>query len=332
MAGLGAADIAAIGITNQRETTVVWDRATGVPVAPAIVWQSRITAARCEALRAAGHEARVRALTGLPLDAYFSGPKIAHILDSRPGLRARAEAGELACGTIDSWLVWRLTGGRVHATDVSNASRTLLFDITSARLGSVAVRHLGRAAAAAAGRGQLQRPGGRDRPGLVRRRHPHRRASRGTSRRPRSGRRASSRGRARTPTARAPSCCATSVTTPVISGHGLLTTVLWRLGDDAAASYAREGLRVRGGRRGPVAARRAAGHRLRGGRGTARRERVPCRWRLPGARVHGARRAVVGSHRARPAHRHHAGHGSRGHRTGDHRLHRLPGRRRHGRP
>ena len=127
--GAAASDIAGIGIANQRETTIVWDRATGVPVAPAIVWQSRITAARCEALRAAGHEQRVRDLTGLPLDAYFSGPKIAHILDSTPGLRARAEAGELAFGTVDSWLVWRLTGGRIHVTDVSNASRTLLLDI-----------------------------------------------------------------------------------------------------------------------------------------------------------------------------------------------------------
>ncbi len=129
----GAGNIAAVGIANQRETTVVWDRATGAPVAPAIVWQSRITADRCSALREAGHEARVRALTGLPLDAYFSGPKIAHILDSEPGLRARAEAGELCFGTVDGLLVWRLTGGRAHLTDASNASRTLLFDIRERR-------------------------------------------------------------------------------------------------------------------------------------------------------------------------------------------------------
>ena len=129
----GVTGVAAIGITNQRETTVVWDRATGKPVAPAIVWQSRITADRCAALREAGHEERVRALTGLPLDAYFSGPKIAHILDAEPGLRERAEAGELAFGTVDSFLIWRLTGGRVHLTDVSNASRTLLFDIAERR-------------------------------------------------------------------------------------------------------------------------------------------------------------------------------------------------------
>jgi glycerol kinase len=126
----GIARVAAIGIANQRETTVVWERATGRPVGPAIVWQSRITAPACEALRAAGHEERIRSLTGLPVDAYFSGTKVAHILDATPGLRARAEDGELCFGTIDSFLLWRLSGGRVHATDVSNASRTLLFDIT----------------------------------------------------------------------------------------------------------------------------------------------------------------------------------------------------------
>jgi len=125
----GAERIAAIGITNQRETTIVWDRGTGEPVADAIVWQSRITAPACEALRARGLESIFRERTGLPLDAYFSGPKIAHILDAAPGLRERAERGGLAFGTVDSFLAWRLTGGRVHVTDVSNASRTLLFDI-----------------------------------------------------------------------------------------------------------------------------------------------------------------------------------------------------------
>jgi glycerol kinase len=126
--------IAAIGITNQRETTIVWDRATGEPIADAIVWQSRITAPACERLRTAGREPLFRARTGLPLDAYFSGPKVAHVLDAVPGARARAARGELAFGTVDSYLLWRLTGGTaaagaVHATDVSNASRTLLFDI-----------------------------------------------------------------------------------------------------------------------------------------------------------------------------------------------------------
>jgi glycerol kinase len=126
----GAETIAAIGITNQRETTVVWERATGRPVARAIVWQSRITAPFCENLKASGVEPMVRERTGLPIDAYFSGPKIRHIL--REGhLERRAAAGELCAGTIDAYLVWRLTGGRVHATDVSNASRSLLLDISS---------------------------------------------------------------------------------------------------------------------------------------------------------------------------------------------------------
>jgi glycerol kinase len=128
-AGAEPADIAAIGLTNQRETTVVWERATGRPVADAIVWQSRITAPFCEELRARGLEPLIRERTGLPIDAYFSGPKIRHILCSAPGLLERAERGELAFGTVDSFLLWRLTGGRVHATDVSNASRTMCFDI-----------------------------------------------------------------------------------------------------------------------------------------------------------------------------------------------------------
>src|SRR5262245_10511905 len=127
----GVERIAAIGVTNQRETAVVWDRATGSSVADAIVWQSRITAPFCDALRAAGHEPMVRERTGLPIDAYFSGPKFRQILSENPSLRARADAGELAAGTVESFLIWRLTGGRVHVTDVSNASRTLLLDIRS---------------------------------------------------------------------------------------------------------------------------------------------------------------------------------------------------------
>ena len=130
-AGATATDIAAIGVTDQRETSIVWERATGRPVADAIVWQSRITAPFCDELRARGLEPLVRERTGLPIDAYFSGPKIRHILRSEPGLQARARnVGEpLHSGTVDSFLLWRLTGGRVHATDVSNASRTMLFDI-----------------------------------------------------------------------------------------------------------------------------------------------------------------------------------------------------------
>ncbi|MBS7538320.1 glycerol kinase GlpK [Ancylobacter lacus] len=128
-AGAGAADIAAIGITNQRETTVVWDRKTGRAIHRAIVWQDRRTAELCAALKAEGHEPLVTARTGLILDPYFSGTKIAWILDNVPGARARAERGELAFGTVDSFLLWHLTGGAVHATDATNAARTLLFNI-----------------------------------------------------------------------------------------------------------------------------------------------------------------------------------------------------------
>jgi glycerol kinase len=128
-AKLKPADVAAIGITNQRETVVVWDRATGEPIHPAIVWQDRRTAALCDELRTDGHEALVQAKTGLRLDPYFSGTKIAWILDRVAGARKKAEAGQLACGTIDTWLVHKLTGGRLHLTDATNASRTLLVDI-----------------------------------------------------------------------------------------------------------------------------------------------------------------------------------------------------------
>jgi len=128
-AGVTAADIAAIGITNQRETTVVWDRATGRAVHRAIVWQDRRTAEICARLKAQGLEPDIASRTGLIIDPYFSGTKVAWILDHVPGARARAERGELLFGTIDSYLLWRLTGGKVHATDATNASRTLLFNI-----------------------------------------------------------------------------------------------------------------------------------------------------------------------------------------------------------
>jgi glycerol kinase len=127
--GATAADISGIGITNQRETTVVWDRATGEPIGNAIVWQDRRTADYCRGLKEAGHAENIQKKTGLVLDAYFSGSKVRWLLDNIEGARAKADAGELAFGTIDSWLVWNLTDGKVHITDVSNASRTLLFNI-----------------------------------------------------------------------------------------------------------------------------------------------------------------------------------------------------------
>jgi glycerol kinase len=128
-AQVGPEDLAAIGITNQRETVLLWDRATGEPIHNAIVWQCRRTAAVCDRIRAEGFDRTLRDKTGLVTDAYFSGTKIAWLLENVPGARERAQRGELACGTIDTWLIWQLTGGRVHATDVSNASRTLLFNL-----------------------------------------------------------------------------------------------------------------------------------------------------------------------------------------------------------
>src|SRR5436189_1334971 len=130
-AGAAPRDIAAIGITNQRETTVLWERDTGRPVANAIVWQSRVSTPICEQLKRDGCEATFRSKTGLVVDAYFSGTKIKHLLDTIPGLRRRAANGEILFGTIDTFLIWRLTAGRVHVTDASNASRTLMFDINS---------------------------------------------------------------------------------------------------------------------------------------------------------------------------------------------------------
>jgi glycerol kinase len=128
-AGLEAKDIAALGITNQRETALVWDRGTGKPIHPAIVWQDRRTAGACQELKKQGLEPQVTALSGLLIDPYFSASKAAWILDRVPGARERAQAGELAFGTVDSFLLWRLTGGRVHATEATNACRTLLFDL-----------------------------------------------------------------------------------------------------------------------------------------------------------------------------------------------------------
>ena len=128
-AAIGPAELAAIGITNQRETTLLWERASGRPIANAIVWQDRRTAPLCDALRAEGHEAIFVRKTGLVLDAYFSGTKLKWLLDNTPGARPRAARGELAFGTVDSWLIWNLSGGAAHVTDPSNASRTLLFDI-----------------------------------------------------------------------------------------------------------------------------------------------------------------------------------------------------------
>jgi len=141
-ARIRAADVAAIGITNQRETTLVWERGSGEPIHRAIVWQSRQTAPICEALRARGLEDEVRARTGLVIDAYFSGTKVRFILDAVPGAQGRAERGELCFGTVDTWLLYKLSGGRIHATEYSNASRTLLYNIHSLDWDELLLREL----------------------------------------------------------------------------------------------------------------------------------------------------------------------------------------------
>ena len=140
--GLGADDIACVGITNQRETTIVWDRKTGKPVYNAIVWQCRRTSELCEEMKSSGYESVIKNKTGLVADAYFSGTKIKWILDNVPGARSRAESGELAFGTVDSWLIWNLTGGKRHVTDVTNASRTMLFNIHEMRWDTDILREL----------------------------------------------------------------------------------------------------------------------------------------------------------------------------------------------
>jgi len=238
-ASISPEQIAAIGVTNQRETTVVWDRATGRPVADAIVWQSRITAPFCDELRAAGHEPEIRARTGLPLDAYFAGPKLRHILRSVDGARERAARGELAFGTVDSFLIWRLTGGRVHATDVSNASRTQLFDIhwlrwdddllelmevprsvlpevrpSSGMLGETESSLFGRAIPIAGVAGDQQAAT--------------------------FGQACFRPGQAKNTFGTGAFLLANTGERPIVSANGLLTTVLWQLGDGSAA-YALEG-------------------------------------------------------------------------------------------
>ena len=238
-AKLGASDIAAIGITNQRETCVVWDRRTGQPIHRAIVWQDRRTAEACRTLKRAGHEPTVTAKTGLLLDPYFSATKIAWLLDHVEGARALAKAGHLAFGTIDSFLIWRLTGGKVHATDATNASRTLLYDIAKGAFDDdlLALFDVPRSMLPRGARLQC-RPTAR----------PSRRssaapspssASPATSRRPPSARPASSPAWSRPPTAPAASRCSTRATKPVASHNRLLTTVAYQL--DGKRTYALEG-------------------------------------------------------------------------------------------
>jgi glycerol kinase len=235
----GPERIAAIGITNQRETTLVWERATGRAVAPAIVWQSRVTAPFCEELRARGVEPLVRERTGLPLDAYFSGPKIRHIL-REGGLQRRAERGDLAFGTVDSFLVSRLTAGRIHATDPSNASRTLLLDLRTLRwdgellaLMEVPQAMLPEVRPSSAVWGETD-------PGIFGRPIPIAGVA-GDQQAATFGQGCVAAGSAKNTYGTGAFLLQNTGSIPVASAHGLLTTVLWQLAEGAAPAYALEG-------------------------------------------------------------------------------------------
>ena len=236
---VGLESVHAIGVANQRETTIIWDRATGRPVAPAIVWQSRITAPFCERLRADGVEAFVRERSGLPLDPYFSGAKIRHILEEG-GLRARAERGELAFGTVDSWLVWRLTGGRIHATDVSNASRTQLLNLRTLawdddllRLFEIPRAILPEVRPSSAVWGETDA-------GILGRAIPIAGVA-GDQQAAMFGQACFAPGEAKNTFGTGAFLLANVGGEPVASGHGLLSTVLWRLGEGGPVAYALEG-------------------------------------------------------------------------------------------
>ena len=241
IAAVGGVDrIAAIGITNQRETAVVWDRATSRPVADAIVWQSRVTAPFCETLRVAGHEPAVRALTGLPIDAYFSGPKFRQILLEDPGLRPRAERGELAGGTVDSFLIWRLTAGRVHVTDVSNASRTLLFDIHRGAWDDELIRLMEVPAAILPEVRSSSEVYGRTDASIFGRPIPIASAA-GDQQSATFGQACLAPGEAKVTLGTGAFLLANTGDVPIVSDHGLLTTVAWQLGPAAPLVYALEG-------------------------------------------------------------------------------------------
>ena len=236
----GAERVAAIGITNQRETAVVWDRASGRPVADAIVWQSRVTAPFCEALRGAGHEPAVRARTGLPIDAYFTGPKIRQILVEDPSLRPRAERGELAAGTVESFLIARLTGGRSHITDVANASRTLLLDIHRGHWDDELIELMEVPRALLPEVRSCSEVYGETDPELFGRPIPIAAAA-GDQQAATFGQACFAPGEAKVTLGTGAFLLANTGTAPIASGHGLLTTVAWRLGPDAPLVYALEG-------------------------------------------------------------------------------------------
>jgi glycerol kinase len=236
---VGIEAVHAIGVANQRETTIVWERATGRPVAPAIVWQSRITAAFCDRLRADGVEAFVRERSGLPLDPYFSAAKIRHILEEG-GLRARAERGELAFGTVDTWLAWRLTAGRLHATDVSNASRTQLLNLRTLDWDDDLLRLFEVPRALLPDIRPSSGVWGDTDPAVFGRAIPIAGVA-GDQQAAMFGQACFAPGEAKNTFGTGAFLLANVGAEPVASGHGLLSTVLWRLGEGGPVAYALEG-------------------------------------------------------------------------------------------
>ena len=306
-AGLSGRDIAAIGITNQRETTVVWDRRTGQPIYNAIVWQDRRTAGLCDELRAAGHEDLFQRKTGLVLDAYFAGTKLRWILDNVPDARRRAEAGELAFGTIDTWLLWKLTGGALHVTDATNASRTLLFDITRQAWDDelLAIMRVPRAMLpevrdSSAVYGDTDLLGGGRIPiaGMA-----------GDQQAALFGQACTRRGMVKNTYGTGCFMLMNTGETPIPSHNRLITTIAWRIAGRAELCAGRQHLHRRRG--GAMAARRARHHpqRVRGGKPGG--ERAGQRRGLSGAGIRRPRRAALGPVRARgdprPHARHHGG-------------------------
>jgi glycerol kinase len=239
-AGLGPSQIAAIGITNQRETTVVWDRETGEPLYNAIVWQCRRTADLCDRLRADGWADPIRAKTGLVIDAYFSGTKLAWLLDHVPGLREKAEQGEALFGTIDSFLIWRLSGGNLHVTDISNASRTMLYNIHALQWDEEILDRLGiPQAMLPAVRPSSQVYGVTD-AGLLGAEVPIAGAA-GDQQSALFGQTCYEPGQAKNTYGTGCFLLLNTGEQAVASERGLLTTIAWQLGQDAAVTYALEG-------------------------------------------------------------------------------------------
>ncbi len=288
-ANAAASDVVAIGITNQRETTLLWDRNTGRAVHRAIVWQDRRTADLCARLKDSGHEPRVAAKTGLLLDPYFSGTKLAWLLTNIPGAADKAARGELAFGTVDTYLLWRLTGGRVHATDATNASRTLLFDIHKGKWDDELLKLLGVPKISAAGGSGFVRGLRHDRPGIVRRGYSdlrYRRRSAGGDDRPSLFRAGNVEGDLR---------------------HRLFRVAQYRAHAGGIGQQASDDDRLSAWRRTQLRARRLDLHRRSRGAMAARqlahrakRRRRPVRWRRPPIRRKRSSSSRLSSGSARP--------------------------------